>query len=161
MTTPKLPPPPRIAQNRSLFSSALATHEVPSASTTSADSRLSMVSPYLRVRCPMPPPSVRPPTPVLPTMPGRHGRARRRASRDRRRSSGIRRRRARSARRVHMDVADRREVDDQAVVADAEPAGVVPAAANRNPQLILSPEAESRPSRRPRRRIGRSAAACG
>ena len=40
-----------------------------------------------------------------------------------------------------MDVADRRQVDDQAVVANAESAGVVSAAANRNPQLILSPEA--------------------
>ena len=66
---PKLPPPPRTAQNRSGFSSALATTKLPSASTISTESRLSMVSPYLRVRCPMPPPSVSPPTPVLPMMP--------------------------------------------------------------------------------------------
>ena len=32
-----------------------------------------MVSPCLRVSQPMPPPSVRPPTPVWPTMPAGHG----------------------------------------------------------------------------------------
>ena len=47
----------------------LATTKLPSASTTSAASRLSMVRPYLRVRCPMPPPSVSPPTPVVEMMP--------------------------------------------------------------------------------------------
>jgi hypothetical protein len=69
VTTPKFPPPPRIAQNRSLFSSALATTNLPSARTTSAARRLSMVRPYCRVRYPMPPPSVRPPTPVVEMMP--------------------------------------------------------------------------------------------
>ena len=34
VTTPKLPPPPRSAQNRSAFSSALAVTRCPSASTT-------------------------------------------------------------------------------------------------------------------------------
>ena len=47
VTTPKLPPPPRIAQNRSGFSSALARTRSPSASTTSASSRLSIVEPVL------------------------------------------------------------------------------------------------------------------
>src|SRR6185312_13763442 len=65
VTTPKLPPPPRSAQNRSLCSlSALAVTNDPSASTTSADSRLSTVRPKRRDRYPMPPPSVRPATPV-------------------------------------------------------------------------------------------------
>ena len=50
VTTPKLPPPPRSAQNRSGCSSALAVTNEPSASTTSADSRLSIVSPNRRVR---------------------------------------------------------------------------------------------------------------
>ena len=50
VTTPKFPPPPRSAQNRSLFELSLAVTNVPSASTTSADSRLSMVRPNLRVR---------------------------------------------------------------------------------------------------------------
>ena len=40
-----------------------------SASTMSAPSRLSIARPHLRVRCPNPPPSVRPPTPVVEMMP--------------------------------------------------------------------------------------------
>src|SRR3954452_19973002 len=64
VTTPKFPPPPRIAQNRSGFSASLAWASVPSASTTSAPSMLSTERPYLRVRCPTPPPSSSP-TPVV------------------------------------------------------------------------------------------------
>ena len=41
----------------------------PSARTTSASSRLSMVRPPERAMCPIPPPSVSPPTPVVPMMP--------------------------------------------------------------------------------------------
>ena len=40
-----------------------------SASTMSAESRLSIVSPYWRVKWPMPPPRVRPPTPVVEMIP--------------------------------------------------------------------------------------------
>ena len=69
MTTPKLPPPPRIAQKRSGFSFSLDVTKLPSASTMSAPSRLSMVRPKVRVRWPMPPPSVSPATPVLLTVP--------------------------------------------------------------------------------------------
>ena len=69
MTTPKLPPPPRIAQYRSGCSSAAARTRSPLASTISASSRLSIVSPHLRVRWPRPPPSVSPPTPVDAMMP--------------------------------------------------------------------------------------------
>src|SRR3954453_11782041 len=69
VTMPKLPPPPRTAQNRSVFSSALATTKLPSASTISTESRLSIVSPYFRVRCPNPPPNVSPATPVLEIIP--------------------------------------------------------------------------------------------
>ena len=69
VTTPKLPPPPRIAQYRSGFSSALARTRSPLASTSSASSRLSIARPYLRVRWPRPPPSVRPPTPVVEMIP--------------------------------------------------------------------------------------------
>ena len=50
VTTPQFPPPPRSAQKRSGCSSALAVTSSPLASTSSADSRLSIVSPYLRVR---------------------------------------------------------------------------------------------------------------
>lgn len=41
----------------------------PSAVTTSAESRLSMVSPAFAVSQPVPPPSVRPPMPVWLTVP--------------------------------------------------------------------------------------------
>ena len=45
MTTPKLPPPPRSAQNRSGCSDSLVRTSRPSASTTSAAIRLSIVRP--------------------------------------------------------------------------------------------------------------------
>ena len=69
VTAPKLPPPPRSAQNRSGCSSAFAVTWRPSASTTSASSRLSIERPKRRVRWPRPPPSVRPPTPVVEMIP--------------------------------------------------------------------------------------------
>jgi hypothetical protein len=50
VTTPKFPPPPRNAQNRSLWSFSLAVTNVPSARTTSADRRLSTVRPKRRDR---------------------------------------------------------------------------------------------------------------
>ena len=69
VTTPKFPPPPRIAQNRSGFSDAEATRTSPSAVTTRAETRLSIVSPPMRDSQPIPPPRVSPPTPVCPTTP--------------------------------------------------------------------------------------------
>src|SRR5437867_5979933 len=69
VTTPKLPPPPRIAQKRSSFFFELAVTKLPSAVTMSAERRLSHDSPHLRVRCPMPPPRVRPAIPVVETKP--------------------------------------------------------------------------------------------
>lgn len=50
VTTPKLPPPPRSAQNRSGCSDSDAVTTRPSASTTSASIRLSIVRPCLRDR---------------------------------------------------------------------------------------------------------------
>ena len=50
VTMPKFPPPPRKAQNRSLCELALAVTKLPSASTTSAASRLSTVRPKRRAR---------------------------------------------------------------------------------------------------------------
>ena len=50
VTTPKLPPPPRSAQNRSACELSLAVTNEPSARTTSAESRLSTVSPNRRDR---------------------------------------------------------------------------------------------------------------
>ena len=64
VATPKLPPPPRIAQNRSGWLSASTSRIRPSAVTTSAASRLSIVSPWSRLRKPVPPPSVMPPIPT-------------------------------------------------------------------------------------------------
>ena len=57
VATPKLPPP-RIAQNRSGSVSASTRRISPSAVTTSAASRSSIVRPCLRARYPIPPPSV-------------------------------------------------------------------------------------------------------
>src|SRR5881396_3824200 len=69
VTTPKFPPPPRIAQNRSGSSVALAFRIRPSAVTISASSRLSHASPCFRIRIPKPPPSVSPAIPVSETIP--------------------------------------------------------------------------------------------
>src|SRR6266550_429406 len=69
VTTPKFPPPPRIAQNRSGSSVALAFRIRPSAVTTSASSRLSHASPCFRMRIPKPPPRVSPAIPVSETIP--------------------------------------------------------------------------------------------
>ncbi len=69
VTTPKFPPPPRSAQNRSGSVSALAVTNRPSARTTSAEIRLSQESPYFRVRWPIPPPSVSPAIPVVEMIP--------------------------------------------------------------------------------------------
>ena len=69
VATPKFPPPPRSAQNRSGWLSASARSSSPSAVTTSAASRSSMVMPCLRTRNPIPPLSVIPPTPTVPASP--------------------------------------------------------------------------------------------
>ena len=50
VATPKFPPPPRIAQNRSGSFSASTRRISPSAVTMSAASRSSIVRPYLRTR---------------------------------------------------------------------------------------------------------------
>ncbi len=64
VATPKLPPPPRMAQNRSGCSFALVTTVRPSAVTSSADKRVSHVAPCLPESQPRPPPRVRPETPT-------------------------------------------------------------------------------------------------
>ena len=69
VTTPKFPPPPRSAQNRSGWLSASTCRSSPSAVTTSAASRSSTVSPCLRTRKPTPPLSVMPATPTEPVSP--------------------------------------------------------------------------------------------
>ena len=69
VTTPKLPPPPRSAQNSSACSDSFAVTIDPSASTTSASTRLSSARPQVRTIQPMPPPRVSPPTPTLTVSP--------------------------------------------------------------------------------------------
>src|SRR5262249_21509792 len=64
VTAPKLPPPPRKAQNRSGFSASLARRRSPSAVTMSTDPRLAQAYPNLREVQPKPPPMVKPATPV-------------------------------------------------------------------------------------------------
>jgi hypothetical protein len=63
-TMPKLPPPPRSAQKRSEFSSALARTRSPLAVTMSAAKRQSMQRPCCARSHPIPPESVSPATPV-------------------------------------------------------------------------------------------------
>jgi DNA-binding CsgD family transcriptional regulator len=62
---PKLPPPPRSAQNSSASPSALACTSPPSTVTIWAASRLSQAIPQGRARWPSPPPRVNPAMPVL------------------------------------------------------------------------------------------------
>ena len=60
VTTPKLPPPPRRPQRRSVFCSSVARTKWPSAVTMSKASALSQARPKRRPSRPKPPPSVRP-----------------------------------------------------------------------------------------------------
>ena len=69
VATPKLPPPPRSAQNNSVFSSSLHMSCSPPAVTRSTETRLSHESPKRRVSHPNPPPRVRPEIPVVETTP--------------------------------------------------------------------------------------------
>ena len=69
VTIPKLPPAPRIPQKRSAFSDALALTNLPSAVIMSTARSWSTVRPYFRMSHPIPPPSVRPVSPVVVTMP--------------------------------------------------------------------------------------------
>src|SRR5271165_2587247 len=65
VTTPKLPPPPRIAQKRSELDFGLASTCLLSTVTTCADSRLSHAAPYFSIKRPSPPPSVKPAIPTV------------------------------------------------------------------------------------------------
>jgi len=64
VTIPKLPPPPRSAQNRSGFDVSLAVRTSPLAVTISTETRWSIVRPCPRARKPTPPLSV---IPAIPT----------------------------------------------------------------------------------------------
>ena len=142
VTTPKLPPPPRTAQKSSAFSSALAVTRSPSASTTSAASRLSIVRPYPRVRWPIPPPSVSPPTPVVEMIP--HGTARPCSCVAASTSPQVAPPPTRTVRAlgIDRDRVQQREIDDDAVVDAPEPAAVVTAAADRQGQVVRAGEGD-------------------
>ena len=130
-TIPKLPPPPRSPHSRSGRSSSLAGKTSPSAVTTSAPTRLSHDSPYLRCSQPMPPPSVRPATPVVEIRPPVVASpcAAVAASRSAQVAPGCTV--AVPPADVDLDAAHRREVDDHPAVAGAQPGHAVSAASHR------------------------------
>ena len=137
VTTPKLPPPPRSAQNRSGCSSALAVSTSPSAVTTSNEMTLSQVSPCFRTSQPDAAAEREARDAGLGDDAGRHGQAvdvrlaielaerRRRAGRGRAR-----------ALRIDVNALHPRQVDHQAAVAERAAADVVAAAANRHEQAV-------------------------
>ena len=66
VTTPKLPPPPRSAQQQvGVVAASQAVTVSPAAVTTVAPTSRSQVSPYRRATTPMPPPSARPESPTV------------------------------------------------------------------------------------------------
>src|SRR5262249_59884596 len=69
VTTPKLPPPPRSAQNKSAFSREFVQTMDPSAVTRVNSSTLSHDNPNFRVSHPVPPPRMSPAAPVWETTP--------------------------------------------------------------------------------------------
>ena len=132
VTTPKLPPPPRIAQNRSGFSSALARDEAAVGEHhvgRRAGCRSSARAP--RVRWPMPPPSVSPPTPVVEMMPLGVARPKAWVAWSTSPSSAAAADRHGARRRDRRGRRSSRQVDHQPVVHAAQAAAVVPAAADR------------------------------
>ena len=161
VTTPKLPPPPRSAQNRSGCSSLLARTRSPLASTTSAPTRLSIARPCLRVRWPSPPPSVSPPTPVVEMIP--LGVASPCSCVARSTSPQVQPPPTRTVRARGSTSIPRiaREVDHEAVVDGAEPGAVVPAAADRDGAGRAAARTPAGGRRRPPPRPGRRAPAGG
>ena len=66
VTMPKLPPPPpRLAQYRSLWLLGEHRRKDPSAVTIASEAMLSQVIPYARPKMPIPPPSARPAMPTV------------------------------------------------------------------------------------------------
>ena len=161
VATPKLPPPPRSPQSSSGFSSSLARTTSPAGVTSSAATRLSQVSPYCAVRWPIPPPRVRPVTPVEPTTPPGVTRpcAWVAASKSSQVAPPSEVGDARLG--IDLDVPHPREVDHEAVVDRAVSGRVVASAADRDLQAVRLGEGEGRSPRRRRRRSGRSPPAAG
>ena len=157
VTIPKFAPAPRMPQKSSGCSSSLARTCRPSAVTSSTDSRLSIVRPSLRCSRPIPPPSVRPATPVCETTPTGHTspmRLRRVVERGEQRAAADA---GRAGLGIDLHAVDPGEVDDDAVVARREAGDAVAAAADGDEELLLAGEAERRRRRRRCRSAGRSA----
>ena len=141
VTTPKLPPPPRSAQNRSACDVALACRRRPSAATTSA-SKLSHVSPCL---------------PFSQTLPAAEGQTSdagrshdtaRRCQTERLRltiklslsESGLGAHR--SGHRIDTNTLHQREVDDQPPIAEGLPSDIVTATADGHEKAIGASEVD-------------------
>ena len=144
VTTPKLPPPPRMAQNRSSFSLAEACSTRPSAVTTSAPTTLSDDSPARRDSQPRPPPRVSPGNSGVADEAARHGETvflgggveltpGRAAAAGRSPRLGV------DGHRLHGG-----EVDHETVVAQCEAGVVVSAAADGNLEAFPLPEDQRR-----------------
>src|SRR5829696_1933820 len=144
VTTPKLPPPPRIAQKRSACSSGAARRISPSAVTTSADSRLSTVSPCLRVSQPMPPPKVRAADPGVTDHTCWHREPMSLCRRIHVRQSGAPADADPCILRVDAYMTNLAEVDHQAVVANTVASGAVRATPHRDLQAPLAGELDRR-----------------
>ena len=101
-----------------------------------------MLRPYLRVRCPRPPPSVRPPTPVVEMMP--LGMASPCSWVARSSSPSVQPPPTRTVRACGSTsiAVQRGEIDHDAVVARAEARAVVPAAAYGDQQIPLAGEGD-------------------
>ena len=155
---PKLPPPPRTAQNRSGSAASLTVTRRPSAVTRSTSTRLSIVRPCLRASQPMPPPRVRPPRPTEPVSPNGVAKpccpAAARVLAGGRAALGG----ADPADRVDVDRAHRAQVDQHAAVGRRVAGDAVAAALDRDLEAELAGGRRRRARRRRRSRAARSRA---
>ena len=142
VTTPKLPPPPRRPQNSSAFSSSLACTSRPSAVTTSAPIRLSAGEAVLAHQ----PADAAAEREAGDAGAGHEAAGGGEAERLRlvveARSRSRRPARARCGAGIDLDALHRREVDDDAAVDAGEAGDAVPAAADRDGQLLAAGELE-------------------
>ncbi len=143
VTIPKFGPAPRMPQNRSACSSALARSWRPSAVTTSTARRQSIASPSFRWRRPMPPPRVRPATPVCETVPAVQASPTAWAASSSSASSTPPLQLSDAPDGVYGDAAHPGEVDDHPVVAGGVPGEAVPAAADGDLQALVAGERQA------------------
>ena len=138
VTTPKLPPPPRSPQNSSGFSSAAARTTSPAAVTTVNDSTLSQDRPCCRASQPIPPPRVRPPTPVCETLPAVDGQPVRLAGDVEGAEQGAALHPRPPALGVDADAAHRRQVEHQPALGHGVPDDAVAAAPDAELQSLAA-----------------------